>query len=63
MNFLYNAWYIAAWASEVGTGALARPILAKQLVLFRARCGFLRRDGRAGIRAVARLPIAGNMSN
>jgi len=33
--FPRNAWYVAAWASEVGREPLARRILGEDVVLFR----------------------------
>jgi phenylpropionate dioxygenase-like ring-hydroxylating dioxygenase large terminal subunit len=37
--FLRNAWYIAAWADELGAMPLARRILGEPLVLFRDPAG------------------------
>ncbi|HJU17055.1 MAG TPA: aromatic ring-hydroxylating dioxygenase subunit alpha [Stellaceae bacterium] len=37
--FLRNAWYIAAWADELGAAPLARRILGDPLVLFRDGAG------------------------
>ncbi|HZU88237.1 MAG TPA: aromatic ring-hydroxylating dioxygenase subunit alpha, partial [Stellaceae bacterium] len=37
--FLHNAWYIAAWADELGAAPLARRILGEPLVLFRDPMG------------------------
>ena len=37
--FIRDAWYIAAWAHEVGEAPLARTILGEQLVLYRDRTG------------------------
>ena len=37
--FARNAWYIAAWADELGDTPLARRILNEPVVLFRDRSG------------------------
>lgn len=37
--FIRNAWYIAAWADEIGTAPLARTILGDQIVLYRDKTG------------------------
>jgi len=37
--FIRNAWYIAAWADEVGQAPLARTILNETLVLYRDKTG------------------------
>lgn len=37
--FLRNAWYIAAWADELGTAPLARRLLGEPVVLFRDAAG------------------------
>jgi phenylpropionate dioxygenase-like ring-hydroxylating dioxygenase large terminal subunit len=37
--FLRNAWYIAAWADELGEAPLARRILGEPIVLFRDPAG------------------------
>ena len=34
-----NAWYVAAWAHEVGREPLARKILGEDVVLFRRQDG------------------------
>ena len=39
--FLYNAWYVAAWSTEVGEKPLARTLLEEPVVLYRGA------DGRA----------------
>lgn len=38
-QFVKNAWYLAAWSSEVTDGLLARRILDEPIVLFRRRDG------------------------
>ncbi len=35
MEFLHNAWYVAAWSAEVGAALLPRTILDRRLVLYR----------------------------
>lgn len=37
--FLHNAWYVAAWESEIGDMPLGRIILNEPLVMFRTRQG------------------------
>jgi phenylpropionate dioxygenase-like ring-hydroxylating dioxygenase large terminal subunit len=37
--FLRNAWYVAAWADELGEGPFARRILNEPIVLFRTAAG------------------------
>lgn len=37
--FLRNAWYVAAWSSEVGRTMLARRILDEPVVIFRSTAG------------------------
>jgi vanillate O-demethylase monooxygenase subunit len=40
MQFLRNAWYVAAWASELGRGAMVhRRLLDEPVLLFRDSCG------------------------
>jgi vanillate O-demethylase monooxygenase subunit len=39
MAFLTNAWYVAAWADEVGEQLLARTLLGERVVLYRQRNG------------------------
>jgi len=38
-KFVYNAWYIAAWPSELEDQPLARTILDEKIVLFRDKSG------------------------
>jgi phenylpropionate dioxygenase-like ring-hydroxylating dioxygenase large terminal subunit len=35
--FIRNAWYVAAWADEIGEAPLARRICNEPVVLFRDR--------------------------
>jgi hypothetical protein len=37
--FIRNAWYIAAWADEIGETPLARRICSEPVVLYRDRQG------------------------
>ena len=39
MSFLYNHWYMAGWAAELGNGLLARRLLDTPVVLFRDEQG------------------------
>ncbi len=39
MNFLTNRWYVAAWAEEIDDRPLARTILGKPVVFYRAENG------------------------
>lgn len=39
MKFLRNAWYVAAWAAEVGKAPLGRTLLGVPLVLYRSETG------------------------
>jgi vanillate O-demethylase monooxygenase subunit len=39
MSFLYNAWYVAAWASEVKDAPMSRRLLGENVVLFRGASG------------------------
>lgn len=39
MAFLTNAWYVAAWADEVGAQMLPRTVLDQRIVLYRKRDG------------------------
>lgn len=39
--FLYNAWYVAAWSSEVTSKPLGRTLLNEPIVLFRGADGVL----------------------
>jgi nitrite reductase/ring-hydroxylating ferredoxin subunit len=39
MSFLYNAWYVAAWASEVNDAPVSRRLLGEDVVLFRGASG------------------------
>jgi phenylpropionate dioxygenase-like ring-hydroxylating dioxygenase large terminal subunit len=39
MSFLYNAWYVAAWASEVKEAPMSRRLLGENVVLFRGASG------------------------
>jgi phenylpropionate dioxygenase-like ring-hydroxylating dioxygenase large terminal subunit len=38
-TFVKNAWYVAAWSSEVGRQLLSRTILGEQVVLYRREDG------------------------
>ncbi|WP_153099921.1 aromatic ring-hydroxylating dioxygenase subunit alpha [Paraburkholderia hayleyella] len=38
-TFVKNAWYVAAWSSEVGRHLLSRTILGEQVVLYRCEDG------------------------
>ena len=37
--FIRNAWYVAAWADEIGDRPLARRILSQPIVLFKNSSG------------------------
>ena len=37
--FLQNAWYVAAWETEIGDGPFARKILNEPVVLFKTPNG------------------------
>lgn len=37
MRFLRNAWYVAAWSDEIGTGLFARRLLDEPLLFYRDR--------------------------
>lgn len=39
MTFIFNAWYAAAWSSEVGDGLFERRLLDKPVLLFRDEDG------------------------
>ncbi len=41
MTFLNNAWYMAAWASEINDAPLSRTLLNQRVVLFRTSSGDL----------------------
>ena len=39
--FVKNAWYVAAWSSELGGKPISRKLLGKTVVLFRTESGKL----------------------
>src|SRR5437588_8063932 len=38
-QFVRNAWYVAAWSSEIGRAMLSRRILGEPVVMFRKQDG------------------------
>lgn len=50
--FLYNAWYVAAWESEVADAPFARTILDEPVVLFRTQDGVVALEDRCCHRAL-----------
>jgi phenylpropionate dioxygenase-like ring-hydroxylating dioxygenase large terminal subunit len=50
--FLQNAWYVAAWESEIGNAPLARTILNEPVVMFRTPDGIVALEDRCCHRAL-----------
>ncbi|MEC7488818.1 MAG: aromatic ring-hydroxylating dioxygenase subunit alpha [Pseudomonadota bacterium] len=50
--FLQNAWYVAAWDSEIGDGPFSRTILNEPVVMFRTPNGIVALDDRCCHRAL-----------
>jgi phenylpropionate dioxygenase-like ring-hydroxylating dioxygenase large terminal subunit len=50
--FLQNAWYVAAWETEIGDGPFARTILNEPVVLFRTPVGVVALEDRCCHRAL-----------
>ena len=50
--FLQNAWYVAAWASEIGDGPFTRTILNEPVVMFRTQDGIVALEDRCCHRAL-----------
>ena len=50
--FLQNAWYIAAWDSEIGEGPFSRTILNEPVVMFRTADGIVALEDRCCHRAL-----------
>lgn len=50
--FLRNAWYVAAWETEIGAAPLARTILNERVVMFRTPAGIAALEDRCCHRAL-----------
>ena len=50
--FLQNAWYVAAWDSEIGEGPFNRTILNEPVVMFRTPDGVVALEDRCCHRAL-----------
>ena len=50
--YLRNAWYVAAWESEIGETPFARTILNEAVVLFRTPDGIVALEDRCCHRAL-----------
>ena len=38
-NFVFNAWYVAAWSADVGRSPISRTILGEPVALYRTEAG------------------------